>query len=111
MKQKRNFIHLHSLTALKQCCEAAILQWPKKKHDYDHVKAAEVEADLKLMIQLIDSNWKFEISSQALDDLNLAKWNKITIVPLASDLKILKKFLDEKAHVAAQALSKKQRHV
>ncbi|KAF5287817.1 hypothetical protein FQA39_LY15678 [Lamprigera yunnana] len=41
----------------------------------------------------VEENWKFDISNQAADDLNMSKWNKVTIVPLASDLKILKEYL------------------
>nr|CAI5861828.1 unnamed protein product [Callosobruchus analis] len=45
------------------------------------------------MHQLLTSNWRFEISSHAADTLNLNKWNNITIVPLASDLKLMRDHL------------------
>lgn len=88
-------------TTLKQCCDIAILQALKKKDVYAHVSTAEKEAELKTLILLINENWKFEISSQAGSDLNLQKWNKISIIPLATDLQILKKYLIEKGNAAA----------
>ncbi|KAG5881740.1 hypothetical protein JTB14_037527 [Gonioctena quinquepunctata] len=45
------------------------------------------------MIHLFTANWKFETSSQAASNLHLNKWNKVTIIPLASDLKILRSYL------------------
>ncbi|CAG5033802.1 unnamed protein product [Parnassius apollo] len=68
------------------------------------VETAAVEADLKTLIHLIKTNWKFDVSSQACNDLNLKKWNKITIVPLAKDLKLLKNYLCEKSKSAASKL-------
>ncbi|CAG4975857.1 unnamed protein product [Parnassius apollo] len=68
------------------------------------VETAAVEADLKTLIHLIKTNWKFDVSSQACNDLNLKKWNKITIVPLAKDLKLLKNYLCEKYKSAASKL-------
>ncbi|KAF5276274.1 hypothetical protein FQA39_LY06623 [Lamprigera yunnana] len=43
--------------------------------------------------EMQESNCKFGISNQAAGDLNISKWNKVTIVPLASDLKTLKEYL------------------
>nr|CAI5823223.1 unnamed protein product [Callosobruchus analis] len=48
-----------------------------------------------------DTNWSYEVSSHAANNLKLNKWNKVTIVPLASDLpteslKILQKSLKDK---------------
>lgn len=79
---------LHIGTTLKQCCEIAIVQALKRKESYADVNAAETEADIKTLIQLIDAHWRFEISSQAATDLNTNKYNKVTVVPLATDLKI-----------------------
>lgn len=58
------------------------------------------------MIHLLESNWKFDISSYAAANLNSQKWKKITLVPLASDLKILKEYLTEKGNDAALALQR-----
>ena len=60
---------------------------------YHNIDASEVKATLKTMIRLLESNWKFDIYSQAADDLNVKKWNKVTMVPLAQDLKLLKEQL------------------
>lgn len=56
------------------------------------------------MIRLFTANWKFEISNQAASSLNLNRWNKITIVPLSSDLKILRDYLLESATKAVERL-------
>lgn len=91
-------------TSLKQCCEIAILYALKKKQIYKDVQSDHSESDFKTMIQLFESHWKFDISSHAADDLNMQKWNKISIVPLASDLKLLKDFLQMKATSAMNNL-------
>ncbi|CAG9788289.1 unnamed protein product [Diatraea saccharalis] len=88
-------------TSLKQCCNIAIMATLKSDSS---VKTAVIEADLKTLIHLIESNWKFDVSSQASNDLNLKKWNKVTIVSLASDLKMLKQYICEKAKSAASKL-------
>lgn len=88
-------------TSLKQCCNIAIMSTLKSGSS---VQTAAVEADHKTLIHLIEANWKFDVSSQACSDLHLKKWNKITIVPLAKDLKLLKNFLCEKSKSAATNL-------
>ncbi|KAI8437386.1 hypothetical protein MSG28_011719 [Choristoneura fumiferana] len=89
-------------TSLKQCCNIAIMNILKSG---SRVQTATMQADVKTLIQLIEANWKFDVSSQACSDLNLKKWNKVTMVPLASDLKLLKDHLCEKAKTAASKLS------
>lgn len=91
-------------TSLKQCCEIALMQVVKQKQ-HCSTTTAELEADIKTLIQLIQSQWKFEVSSQANNDLNVRKWNKITIVPLAADLKLLKDHLIKVANTAATQLN------
>ncbi|OWR44608.1 putative alternative oxidase [Danaus plexippus plexippus] len=91
-------------TSIKQCCNIAILFALKKHGPYMETNTAEIEADLKTLIQIIDSNWKFDISSQAASDLNTNKWNKVTIVPLANHLKILKEYLGKKSEEAANKI-------
>ncbi|CAG5038722.1 unnamed protein product [Parnassius apollo] len=88
-------------TSLKQCCNIAIMTTLKSGSS---VETAAVEADLKTLIRLIKTNWKFDVSNQACNDLNLKKRNKITIVPLAKDLKLLKNYLCEKSKSAASKL-------
>lgn len=90
-------------TSLKQCCDIAINFALKRYGDYSAVSSADAEANLRTLIHLFDANWKFEISSQAANCLNLNKWNKITIVPLASDLILLKQYLIK---IADDALKK-----
>ncbi|XP_074035312.1 uncharacterized protein [Leptinotarsa decemlineata] len=92
-------------TYLKQCAEIAIVFALKRKQVSETVLSAEAEADLKTLVQVIDSQWQYEVSSQAASDLNMNKWNKVTLVPLASDLKLLKEFLVSKADSAATALN------
>lgn len=70
------------------------------------ISTVECEADLKTLIKLTEDNWKFDISSQACTDLNSKKWNKAKMVPLASDLKVLKNYLMQKANEAVEALQK-----
>ncbi|KAK9882684.1 hypothetical protein WA026_022736 [Henosepilachna vigintioctopunctata] len=53
-------------------------------------------------MQLIESNGRFDVSSQALNDLSLQTWNKIIIFPLEIDLKLLKDYLITKANSALQ---------
>ncbi|XP_044765392.1 uncharacterized protein LOC123321723 [Coccinella septempunctata] len=88
-------------TALKQCCDIAILH---NLTSQNSVSSAETEVKLKNMIHLFTSSWRFEISSQAGTDFNMKKWNKITIVPLAEDLKILKQYLISKAKTVISSL-------
>ncbi|KAL1488528.1 hypothetical protein ABEB36_014992 [Hypothenemus hampei] len=76
-------------TTLKQCADLAIIMALKRKNVSQTVSAADTEAELKTFIQIVQAQWHFEISSQAASDLNLNKWNKVTIVPLASGKEIV----------------------
>ncbi|KAK4886596.1 hypothetical protein RN001_002867 [Aquatica leii] len=98
---------MHMGTYLKQCAEIAIIFALKRKEIAEKVTSAEAEADLKTLIKVIESQWQYEVSSQAASDLNTNKWNKVTIVPLASDLKLLKSYLISKATSAVKALNNK----
>lgn len=57
------------------------------------MSSGETEANLKTLIHLFQANWKFEVSSQAANNLSLNKWNKVTVIPLARDLKLLRDYL------------------
>ncbi|KAK4882326.1 hypothetical protein RN001_005645 [Aquatica leii] len=92
-------------TSLKQCCDIAIMENLKRKYVNVSVSTAEIESDLKTLIHLINANWKFEISSQAGNDLNVNKWNKISIIPLAQDLKTLKEYLIKIGNRAASNIN------
>jgi hypothetical protein len=92
-------------TSLKQCCDIAISYAYKKTGVFSTVSSAKVVADLKTLIHLFETNWKFDISSQAASNLNLKKWNKITVIPLASDLKLLREHLIEVSETASKQLT------
>ncbi|XP_050505687.1 uncharacterized protein LOC126883959 [Diabrotica virgifera virgifera] len=87
-------------TTLKQCCDLALVFALKRKDIYSTVSVAEAEAAIKTMSQLISANWKYDISTEAANNLSTNKWNKITIVPLATDLKKLKDYLTMKSKLA-----------
>lgn len=91
---------LHMGTTLKQCCDIALVYALKKSNLFPTIQTANAEAELKTLMQLIEGNWRFDVSSQAASDLNLQKWNKVSLVPLASDLKLLKEYLLDKANAA-----------
>ncbi|XP_044756880.1 uncharacterized protein LOC123315296 [Coccinella septempunctata] len=88
---------MNIVNSLKQCCDIAINFVLKRNPIIGTVPAAEAEAQLKTMIHLFETNWRYQISSQAANNLNLNKWNKISIVPLASDLRIMKDYLAQSA--------------
>ncbi|KAF5281186.1 hypothetical protein FQA39_LY17857 [Lamprigera yunnana] len=67
-------------TSLKECCNIAIVFALKRKFCYSTINSAQAESNLKTMVHLLGSNWKFDISNQAADDLNMSKWNKVTII-------------------------------
>ncbi|XP_050516234.1 uncharacterized protein LOC126891100 [Diabrotica virgifera virgifera] len=95
---------MNIVNSFKQCCDIAINFGIKKKANYESITAAEAEAQLRTMLHLFTTNWRYEISSQAANNLNLKRWNKITIVPLANDLKIMKDFLIDLSKKAAAEL-------
>lgn len=92
-------------TSLKDCCNIAITYALRRKHVYSTLPAAEAESKLKTLIHLIQSNWQYDISTVAANDLNSKKWNKVTIVPLATDIKILKNYLEKKGEKEASKLN------
>ncbi|KAL1492583.1 hypothetical protein ABEB36_010823 [Hypothenemus hampei] len=91
-------------TSLKQCCDIALGFAYKRHESYLSVAAKDAEADIKTLIMLFTSNWRFEISTQANQNLNINKWNKVTAIPLASDLKLLRKYLIDIAEDACKRL-------
>ncbi|XP_072389433.1 uncharacterized protein [Diabrotica undecimpunctata] len=58
-------------TTLKQCCDIALMLNAKKSEFT--VRSASAKADLKSLIQIIEGNWKYDISSQAANDLDMKK--------------------------------------
>lgn len=59
-----------------QCCEIADLYALKRKDFYGRIISANVEADLKTLIRLVKNQWYSELSSQAMNDLNMNKFTK-----------------------------------
>lgn len=50
----------------------------KRKHIAETVTSAERESSLKNLVRIIATQFQYEISSRAANDLNLNKWNKVT---------------------------------
>lgn len=97
---------MNMATSLKQCCDIAITLVIKRQENYASLTWAEAESKLRTMIHLFNSNWKFEVSSHAASNLNLNKWNRITIVPLAQDLKQLREYILKVAGKSEQSLKR-----
>lgn len=95
---------MNMATSLKQCCDIALTLLLKGLNN-PNVISAETEANLKNMIILFQTNWKYEISSLAANNLNINKWNKLTIVPLASDLLKMKNYLTVAGNEAVKLLN------
>ncbi|KAK4879533.1 hypothetical protein RN001_007679 [Aquatica leii] len=91
-------------TSLKDCCNLAIRITLKRKSCNSTLNTAELEANFNTFQNLLKDSWKFEISSVAASCLNTRKWNKVTIVPLANDLKIFRSYLLEKGKLAQEEL-------
>ena len=78
-------------TLIKKCCDLAYLDLLQKPDSSARRK------ELKILKVLIESQWANEISAQAATNLNAKKWNKEELLPLASDLKKLNKYLQRTA--------------
>ncbi|XP_024084023.1 uncharacterized protein LOC106662998 isoform X2 [Cimex lectularius] len=89
--------------SLKQCCDIAIQEVMKNKNRFSN---EEVKTRMTTLIQLFESNWRFDVSHNAANTLNINKCNKVTIVPLAQDIKVFKNFLSHKAKVSVEQLVK-----
>nr|CAI5845620.1 unnamed protein product [Callosobruchus analis] len=96
---------MNILNSLKQCCDTAINFVLRGRHRSAAIPNAEAEVRFRTMIHLFQANWRFEVSSVAASNLNLNKWNKTTIIPLASDLKLLMIYLLD---IAKQNIEKLQ---
>lgn len=91
-------------TSFKTCCELAMIDALKKKHTKYGDKFKLIKDELDTTTTLLKSQWKTEISHQAADHLHAKKMNKVSIVPLASDLKILRDFLVIQGNSSVEAL-------
>ncbi|XP_026081500.1 uncharacterized protein LOC113058050 [Carassius auratus] len=64
----------------------------------------DTEKKLKNFIKLIDSHWRTNISSQALNTLQQSKWNKGDTIPLTEDVVALQKHLKSVEQVSKDKL-------
>ncbi len=64
----------------------------------------DAEKKLKNFIKLIDSHWRTNISSQALNTLQQSKWNKGDTIPLTEDVVALQKHLKSVEQVSKEKL-------
>lgn len=86
---------------------AATGKWDK------NINSREVVEFLKTFLQVLEANWKYDISHLAgNNNLQLNNWNKITIiVPLARDIKLLKDYLTKDGAEAANKLKNNNANV
>ncbi|KAL4710136.1 hypothetical protein ACJJTC_016538 [Scirpophaga incertulas] len=82
----------------------------KPEHYDDFVAATKIVGKFDAEKDRFDSptfamNIATSIKHQAATDLNKKKWNKITIIPLANDLKILKAYLRKKSEQSAKKIN------
>lgn len=77
----------HMGTELKDCIDVAY-NLALKKYRQDN----ECTNKLKILKELIENEWRFEISTIANNDLQQKKWNKPSLIPLAEDLTSLKTY-------------------
>lgn len=86
-------------TELKDCVDVAYNIMLKK-----YGMKSELANKFKVFKELIVSEWRYEISSIANNDLKQKKWNKPTLIPLAEDLTLLRKYLLKEGEKCRQAL-------
>lgn len=75
-------------TQLKECIDVAYNMLLKScRRENENLEK------LKVLKELISSEWQYEISTLANKDLQQKKWNKPSLIPLAEDLTLLKSYL------------------
>lgn len=84
-------VALNFRTLLTKCCDLAIIQLLQEHGTEDRRK------EIKILKTLIESQWANEVSAQASLNLNSKKWNKQDLLPLTTDLKKLKDYLERNA--------------
>lgn len=79
---------------LKQCCDIAEFNLLKKS---DHLSLNELQSNLQKSIvnmrSIIDKQWSYEVSTNAVKEIFQKKWNKPAFLPLTSDIKIFRDYL------------------
>ncbi|KAK4885182.1 hypothetical protein RN001_001453 [Aquatica leii] len=89
-------------TELKDCIDVAYNMSIKKFR-----KETENTNQLKILKDLIISEWRYEVSTIANNNLQQKKWNKPSLIPLAEDLTLLKTYLHAKGAKCRNALQLK----
>ncbi|XP_074037276.1 uncharacterized protein isoform X1 [Leptinotarsa decemlineata] len=87
-------------TLIKKCCDLAyilLLQKPNTENRRE---------ELKVLKTLVESQWANEVSAQAGDNLNSNKWNKEELLPLTTDLRKLRDYLEANAQKSYEELSR-----
>lgn len=79
--------------SLKQCCEIAecmIIKQNDISTSNIHSIQRETINNLKYMIE---KEWSHELSTNACKEMYQRKWNKPTLLPLTSDIKLFKDYI------------------
>lgn len=94
--------YVYSLgTTLKQCIVLAL----KGKHSSEKEISAEVRRDLMQLIEMICVQWKRKVLSQVTEDLNVTNFDNVSLISLASDLRLLKDCLTSQARISIDAIN------
>lgn len=82
-------------TLIKECIDAAYSLSLKSGISRDKLE------ELKILKDLIITEWKYEVGTIANNNLQQNKWNKPSLIPLAQDLALIKAYLttEAKKHV------------
>ncbi|XP_074035340.1 uncharacterized protein isoform X2 [Leptinotarsa decemlineata] len=90
-------------TLLKKCCDLAIIQLLQESN------TEALRKEIKVLKTLIESQWANEVSAQATSNLNSRKWNKEELLPLTSDLKKLKEYLETSSQNSFEQLKRNEK--
>ncbi|KAK5644959.1 hypothetical protein RI129_006259 [Pyrocoelia pectoralis] len=96
----------HMGTELKDCIDVGYNMSLKLHH-----RETEETAKLKALRELVTTEWRYEVSTIANNDLQQKKWNKPTLVPLAEDLVLVKKYLLAEAEKLRNDLKQNPNHI
>lgn len=76
--------------SLKQCCDIAEFLFLKKSDSLLQNNFQKEIESVKNMKHMLEKQWCFEISSNACKEIYQKKWNKPSLLPLTSDIKLFK---------------------
>ncbi|KAK9876275.1 hypothetical protein WA026_012574 [Henosepilachna vigintioctopunctata] len=90
--------------ALKQCCEEALsFRW--KRETQNEIILEEEHIDqIKILIVLLETQWKQSVSNLIDKDIHEYKLKNITLILLAEDVRKMTDYLTEAANIAITAL-------